>query len=385
MEPTHISKINLRSETFDIFMKPIREILPDVPLLTSRGEKPLSITFEHQVNAMIYYHLEEHESLRNLIQVLNEDNFARQNIAPAVGISRSGLAEAINHRGLEQTQFLFERLAILSGGLIPRQYAELGDIVLIDGTLIDAVLSMYWADYRSDSRKAKAHFGFDLNTGIPSKIFLTNGKGAERPFVSQILAPGQTGVTDRGYQCHKRFDDLGKEGKYYACRIKNRTIITVIKENHVCSDSHIFRDTIALLGTPGVCQSEQPVRVVGYRIGNTSYLIATNRFDLTAEHIALIYKLRWDIEKFFKWWKKHVKVYHLIARSRYGVMVQLLSGLIAFLLMAIYCRKQHNQTVSVSKLRQLRIAIRNELRNSDITVMIIFIKEQNAKISYAKT
>jgi len=29
----------------------------------------------------------------------------------------------------------------------------------------------------------------------------------------------------------------------------------------------------------------------------------------------LAYKLRWEIEKFFAWWKRHLKVYHLIGPS----------------------------------------------------------------------
>ena len=219
---------------------------------------------------------------------------------------------------------------------------------------------MYRADYRRDSRKAEAHIGSNLNTAVPSEIFLTDGKGAERPFVSRILSPGQTGVTDRGYQCHKRFDNLQDDGINFVCRIKGCTKLTVINENPVSPGGYLFRDTPALSGTPGVNQSGKPVRIIGYRIGNTNYLIATNRYDLTAGQIALICRLRWDIEKFFRWWEKHVKVYHLISRSRYGVTVQLLSGLIAFLLMAIYCRKQHNQAVSVSLPRQIRIAIRTD-------------------------
>ena len=34
---------------------------------------------------------------------------------------------------------------------------------------------MYWADYRDGAKKAKVHIGFDLNRGIPKKIFLTDG------------------------------------------------------------------------------------------------------------------------------------------------------------------------------------------------------------------
>ena len=69
------------------------------------------------------------------------------------------------------------------------------------------------------------------------------------------------------------------------------------------------------------------------------------------------------IENFFKWWKEHLKVYHLIARSDYGLMVQLLGGLITYLLMAIYCREQFNEKVSIKRVRELRTSILNELIN----------------------
>ncbi len=86
----------------------------------------------------------------------------------------------------------------------------LGDLVSIDGSLIDAALSMAWADYREGAKKAKVHIGFNLNQSIPSKIYLTHGKGDERPFVKKIVTKGQTAVADRYYLCHKNFDDWRK-------------------------------------------------------------------------------------------------------------------------------------------------------------------------------
>jgi len=127
-------------------------------------------------------------------------------------------------------------------------------------------------------------------------------------------------------------------------------------------DSNIFYDAIVLLGTPGINQTKKPIRLVGYIVDGTKYWVATDRFDLTAEQIAFIYKLRWDVEKFFAWWKRHLKVYHLIARSEYGLMVQILAGLITYLLLAIYCREQHNEKVSIKRVRELRIKIQNEIR-----------------------
>lgn len=79
--------------------------------------------------------------------------------------------------------------------------------------------------------KAKAHCGFNINCGIPSKVFLTKGNGGERPFVDQILEEGQTGVMDRGYQSHKDFDLLQDNKKHFVCRIKAKTTRTIIEKN----------------------------------------------------------------------------------------------------------------------------------------------------------
>ena len=106
---------------------------------------------------------------------------------------------------------------------LPQKFPELGQLVAIDGSLIDSVLSMTWVDYRGGAKKAKTHIGFDINRGIPQKIFLTAGNDGERPFVSRILLPGETGVLDRGYQKHKNFDLLQSEGKKFVCRIKANT------------------------------------------------------------------------------------------------------------------------------------------------------------------
>ncbi len=89
----------------------------------------------------------------------------------------------------------------------------------------------------------------------------------------------------------------------------------------------------------------------------------------------------------FQMVEKHLKVYHLIARSKYGLMVQILGGLITYLLMAIYCREQFNEEVSIKRVRELRSIILNELFNSQDEIDKIenqIFKEQY-KPSLAKT
>jgi len=393
MARTDITNVCKSTESYFSFIKPLLVIMEKIPKLESKGNRPLKMTFEDQLQALIYFHLQTFDSARHLVQELNEDDFAKEYISPDGGISKSSFCEAVNTRGIEQLYSVFNELLYQAQGTIDKDYTDLGDLVSIDGSLINAVLSMHWADYRKNSKKAKAHLGFNINQGIPTKIFLTNGNGSERSYVSQILLPGQTGVMDRGYQEHRGFDQLQEEGKHFVCRIKFSTKKTIIKENPVDNDSHVFYDAIVILGKNEKSKTKKHVRVVGYKVDGVDYYVATDRFDLTSEQIALIYRLRWKIETFFKWWKHHLNVYHLIARSEYGLMVQLLAGLITYLLMSIYCRNKYNEPVTIKRIRQLQIDINNELRAKKFSLTNYFNRpkigmketDDEIKLSNAKT
>ena len=146
---------------------------------------------------------------------------------------------------------------------------------------------------------------------------------------------------------------------------------TCLESYPVAPGSIVFYDAKVLLGREGINQTHPPLRLVGYKVGGKTYWVATDRLDLTAEQIALIYKLRWDIETFFAWWKRHLKVYHLISRSRHGLVIQMLAGLITYLLLAIYCHEQHGEPVNIHRVRQLRNQILNESRKEHSPSMIL--------------
>ncbi|MBN2101186.1 hypothetical protein JW710_04860, partial [Candidatus Dojkabacteria bacterium] len=64
----------------------------------------------------------------------------------------------------------------------------------------------------------------------------------------------------------------------------------------------------------------------------------------------------------------------------------ILAGLITYLLLAIYCHENHNEKVSIKRVRQLRIQIQNELRSGPVYPYNIGdLKEPNAQNLYAKT
>jgi hypothetical protein len=262
---------------------------------------------------------------------------------------------------------VFERLNHKAAKALGLKYDQFGPLCALDGSLINATLSMEWADYTSTTKKVKVHLCFDLQSGIPRKITLTEGKGAERPIADEQLEKETTGVMDRGYQDHQRFDVWQNDGKYFVCRIKNNTQRTVVKELPIPEKSPIFFFAEAYLGDEQH-RTQNTVRLVGFKVGKKVFWVATNRQDLKAQEIAFIYRLRWEIETFFAWWKKHLSVYHLIARSPHGVLMQLLSGLITYLLIVIYFNWRYSEGPSRSQLRKLRRDIRRERAILSVTI-----------------
>ena len=75
-------------------------------------------------------------SAQHLLQVLEQDDFARSAIAPKNGIKKSSFSEATNDRGLEQFMFVYQNLQTQALNILPQQNPELGNLVSIDGSLI---------------------------------------------------------------------------------------------------------------------------------------------------------------------------------------------------------------------------------------------------------
>jgi hypothetical protein len=121
--------------------------------LEPQCNQALKIRFENHLRALIFFHLEEHKSAQHLLQVLEQNDFARNEIALKEGIKKRSFSEATNSRGLEQFMYVFKNLQAKGTKVLPTCHPDFGNLVGIDGSLIDATLSMYWAGYRKRSKK----------------------------------------------------------------------------------------------------------------------------------------------------------------------------------------------------------------------------------------
>jgi len=168
--PRPLTAPDTQEPSFQELWQPVANFSEDLPLLQSRGDRPWQRTCEQQLKSLILFQIEEYDSARHLLQVLQEDDFARSFIAPPQGIERSSYRAAINNRGLEQLRFVSEKLPAQAAATLPDVHPQLGDLVALAGALSNAVCSMAWADYSTTAQKAKVHLGLDLNRGIPANF-----------------------------------------------------------------------------------------------------------------------------------------------------------------------------------------------------------------------
>ena len=141
------------SPTFEALVAPLETVLPTITPLVSSSNRRITFTFEYQLKSAIYYHIEECTSAQEMLQKMEQDPFVRHLLVPPEGLGESTFYEANATRGEIQMLEVFDKLSKKVSRYLRVAYAQLGDLVIIDGSLIDASLSMMWADYSSAQNK----------------------------------------------------------------------------------------------------------------------------------------------------------------------------------------------------------------------------------------
>lgn len=233
-----------------------------------------------------------------------------------------------------------------------------GIITLVDGTLLPALPKLVAAMWQNDSHKAfKLHTHFELLRGVPTRMDLTGGDASERDVLRASLQADRVYVMDCGYIEFALFQQIIEARSSFVCRVRDATLFDVVEERTISQEAkagNVLRDMVVRFtgSSPRRIGFQQPMRLVeikctphqkrGGRPGQggpcrgESMLIATDLLDVPVETIALIYKHRWTIETFFRFFKHVLGCRHLISHAVNGIEIQVYLGIIACLLIALW-------------------------------------------------
>jgi len=278
-----------------------------------------------------------------------------------LGCPRASLGSLSESARVFDSSLMQEVIENLSAQLKPiSRHAKLEDLsgilTAVDGTLIPAFSKMTWAMWKTESNAVKAHTQFDLEKHVPVKITITEGKGDERTALAENLESGRIYVQDRGYASLALFKQILDQHSSFVCRIRDNSVYDVLEERPLTDDAVaagiVLDQTVRLGGDPKTQkQLSVPVRLIAirctphkkrYKTGRggpeqgETLLIATDRFDLEADVIALIFKHRWAVEIFFRFFKHVLGCRHLISHNRNGIELQTYAAIIACMLIALW-------------------------------------------------
>ena len=148
-------------------------------------------------------------------------------------------------------------------------------------------------------------------------------------------------VFDKGYNDYKAFGKFNDNHVGFVTRIKDNTY-NVVEKNEVGEHIHsgVLEDTTIEL-TVKETEKKLKLRKIRFydRVLGREFEFLTNLFEMRADLVAAIYKLRWQIELLFKQLKQNFPLKYFIGDNENAIKIQIYCALIANLLMTVIQKK----------------------------------------------
>jgi hypothetical protein len=373
-------------------LKKLRHLLPLLASLRQSGcardaAGNRDLHFDQYVTLVLLYLFNPLiDSVRTLREAAAVERLARQ-----LGVGRFSLGSFSESCRVFEPEKLKAVIAQLSGALRPLAAdPRLGRhlehaLTIADGTVLDAVAKVadaFWLKFQDGTAKHawRLHVQFEVDTLTPREVELTDarnsGKSDEKHVLRKRLRPGHCYVTDRGstelaevwFAQFTLFNEINAIGSSYVCRAKENSAFEVVEGGErllsgEALEAGVVRDALVTtgLGSKPQDRPDHPMRVVvieaephakrGGRKGKTAgpgnkglIVLLTNLLDVPAEVIALIYRYRWTVEVFFRFFKQTLgcgstelaEVRHLISQRIEGIQIQVYCAVIACMLINLW-------------------------------------------------
>ena len=275
------------------------QVMAHLPLSTFRrgvarydGEhKVKSFSCLDQFYAMAFAQLTFRESLRDIEACLATQTHRLYHLGFRSPVARNTLANANAVRPWQIYADLAQHLIGIARPLYANESIGLDlkeTVYAFDATTIDLCLSVYpWAPFRSTKAAIKLHTLLDVRGSIPTFIHISDGKMHEVNVLDALTPePGAFYLLDRGYMDVGRLHALHEAGSFFLIRAKRITFLT-------------------------------------------------NNTTLAPEIMGELYRLRWQVELFFKWIKQHLRIKAFFGTSENAVKTQIWIAIATYVLIAI--------------------------------------------------
>lgn len=318
-----------------------------------------SFTCMDQYLCMAFAQLTYRESLRDVEACLRAQPNKLYHLGLRCHVSRSALADANETRDWRIYCDFAQALIRIARRLYSKDSLgiDLSETVYaLDSTTIDLCLSLFpWARFRKSKAAVKLHTLLDLRGGIPTFIHISDGRLHDVNVLDVLITePGAFYVMDRGYLDFDRLYTLHRAGSFFVTRTKSNTQLKRLYSRSIDRATGLICDQIVEL-TVFYSQKGYPERLRRIRYRDPEgrpYVFLTNHMSLPALTICDLYRLRWQVELFFKWIKQHLRIKQFFGTSDNAVKTQVWIAVSVYVLIAII-RKQLSLSRSLHGMLQI--------------------------------
>lgn len=206
---------------------------------------------------------------------------------------------------------------------------------IIDSSTLPLNLGNHqWAEFRKTKSGVKLHLRLvfmEKGLSYPDQAVITNAKEHDRGQL-EVLVDDQACmyVFDRGYLDYERFDRMTDDGYFFLSRLRKNAVVRIIETFSLPTNSKVLSDEMVVIGTTQNRAENMFRKLKIHDSKGNELTLLTNRFDLSADEIAEIYKSRWAIELFFKWMKQHLSIKKFYGHSEQAVHNQIYIAMIVY-------------------------------------------------------
>ena len=316
------------------------------------------LTCWNQLLALMFGQLCNRESLRDVIVALE----AHRSKCFHLGLGRKPIAKTTLATANQNRDYrIFEEFAFyMMAQAKEKRAADIfklgGKVYAFDSTTIPLCLSVFWwAKFRKKKGGVKAHVLYDLEAQVPAFYHITTASVNDSKAMQEI--PYETDayyIFDRGYNNFKELYRIQRMESFFVVRAKSNLQYKCVKWKRRLPKNILTDAEIELAVYKSRKDYPENLRLVRYydEEQGREFMFLTNAMDLTAQHIADLYKNRWQIELFFKWLKQHLKIKKFWGTTENAVRIQISAAITAYCLVAIV---QHDMQLKRSTDEVLQI------------------------------
>ncbi len=187
----------------------------------------------------------------------------------------------------------------------------------------------------------KVHTVINVDETVPKLIWFTEAATHDHILLEKLKMDSNTiYVFDKGYNDYKAFKRFAENETGFVTRIKDNAVYETIAKIEIQEHIHssVLEDQIIeVMVKEDSITSKLKLRKIRFydRTLKREFEFLTNLFEMRADLVSAIYKLRWQIELLFKQLKQNFPLKYFLGDNENAIKIQIYCALIANLLMTV--------------------------------------------------